>query len=190
MSRHGAKGQIVTLNDLASIGSFVSGFAVVISLIYLGLQIRQNTKHSQALIQQGRAARIADTSLRSAELRADEAIDRCFNGSTDVSAKDVARFLFICRAIFISAEDSYYHHQEGLMDGATYESFVTSLRTGLGAPGIAAAWKMTRDMYESQFRDFMDCTAGDVTGRYSARGLENWKKAVAEVTAAAQPAAG
>ena len=57
----------------SSLGSFISGIAVLASLVYLALQIRQNTKHSQALIQQGRAARIADTALRIAELRADDA---------------------------------------------------------------------------------------------------------------------
>jgi hypothetical protein len=41
----------MSLSDLASIGSFVSGAAVLVSLVYLRLQIRQNTRHSQALIQ-------------------------------------------------------------------------------------------------------------------------------------------
>ena len=41
----------MSLNDLASIGSFVSGMAVVISLIYLSIQIRQNTRHERAAMQ-------------------------------------------------------------------------------------------------------------------------------------------
>src|SRR5204862_8359032 len=98
----------MTLTDLASIGSLVSGLAFLVSLAYLSLQIRQNARHSQALIQQGRAARIADTALRLAELRESEALDKCFEGSSDISEKDVARFLYICRAAFISAEDSFF----------------------------------------------------------------------------------
>ena len=45
----------MSLSDLASIGSLVSGVAVLVSLIYLSQQTRQNTKHSRALIQQGRS---------------------------------------------------------------------------------------------------------------------------------------
>jgi hypothetical protein len=37
----------MSLSDLASIGSFVSGIAVVITLIFLLLQIRQNTRALQ-----------------------------------------------------------------------------------------------------------------------------------------------
>src|SRR5476651_1123571 len=39
----GLKGITMTLADLSSLGSFISGVAVLISLIYLGLQVRQNT---------------------------------------------------------------------------------------------------------------------------------------------------
>ena len=36
----------MTLSDLASIGSLISGIAVLISLIYLSLQVRQAEKIS------------------------------------------------------------------------------------------------------------------------------------------------
>jgi hypothetical protein len=170
----------MTLSDLASIGSFISGVAVIVSLVYLSLQIRQNTKHSQALIQQGRAARIADTSLRLAELAATEGLERCFQGLPDVSENDVRRFTFLCRAIFISAEDSFFQNRQGLLNGAAFESFVSSMRAGMGAPGIAAAWMLTREMYEPQFRDFIDRTMGDAVGRVaSSRGLARWKDVIA-----------
>jgi len=171
----------MTLSDLASIGSFVSGIAVLVSLVYLSLQIRQNTKHSQALIQQGRAARISESALRLAELAESEGLERCFQGSAEVSNNDVRRFLFLCRSIFISAEDSFFQHRQGLLDRAAFDSFKSSLRSGMGSPGIATAWKMTREMYEPDFRDFMDRTMGDLTGEadVEARGLARWKAVVA-----------
>ena len=170
----------MTLSDLSSIATVVSGLAVLVSLVYLSLQIRQNTRHSQALILQGRAARISETALRLAELAGSPGLERCFEGSADVAANDVRRFLFLCRAIFISAEDSYYQNRRGLLDGPGFESFESSVRAGMGAPGIAAAWKMTREMYEPKFRDFMDRTCGDVTGEADgeARSLTRWKQAV------------
>jgi len=57
----------MTLSDLASIGSLVSGIAVLVSLAYLAQQTRQNSKHTRALIQQCRAIQLADMPLRSAE---------------------------------------------------------------------------------------------------------------------------
>jgi hypothetical protein len=45
----------MSLSDLASISNLVSSVAVLASLVYLAQQIRQNTKHTRTLIQQGRS---------------------------------------------------------------------------------------------------------------------------------------
>lgn len=179
----------MSLSDLASLGSFVSALAVLASLVYLSLQIRQNTKHSQALIQQGRAGRIADSALRLAEFRGIDGIDKCFDGKNDVTAQDVGRFLFICRAIFVSSEDSYFQNRKGLLDETAFQAFETSVRAGMGAPGLAAGWLMTRDMYEPGFRAYMDSMMGDLNGRSApgSRGLERWKQTLAQISRPAAP---
>lgn len=152
----------MSLADLASIGSFVSGVAVLISLVYLSLQIRQNTKHSRALIQQGRAARIADTALRLAEFPDAVGFDKCFAGEADVTAAELRRFLNVARAIFISAEDSYFQHRHGLLDDVSFASFEASLKNGMGSSGLGVAWRLTSGMYEPEFRAYVERTMGDL----------------------------
>ena len=48
----------MSLSDMASVASIISSAAVALSLIYLGLQAHQNTKHTRALIQAGRVDRL------------------------------------------------------------------------------------------------------------------------------------
>ncbi len=57
----------MTLSDLANHSTFLSGIAVTASLIYLALQVHQNTKHTRALIRQGRASRAVTVTLAEAE---------------------------------------------------------------------------------------------------------------------------
>lgn len=168
----------MTLESLSSIGSFISGIAVMVSLVYLSVQIRQNTKHSQALIQQGRAARIADTALRLADLRADEGLNGCFEGVAQSSAKDVSRFLMAARAVFVSAEDSFFQGEDGLLGPPAFESYKASLRSGMGSSGLAAAWLLTRDMYEPKFQAFMDEINGDLNRTGSERSTNAWRAAL------------
>ena len=47
----------MTLSDLAAIGSLVSGLAVLVSLVYVSIQIRQTERNQRALINQGAMAR-------------------------------------------------------------------------------------------------------------------------------------
>jgi len=50
-------------SDLAALGSFTSGIAVVATLVFL-LQIRQTVRNQRSLMQQGRTARIVDATYR------------------------------------------------------------------------------------------------------------------------------
>jgi hypothetical protein len=142
--------------------------AVLVSLVYLSLQIRQNTKHSQALIQQGRAARITDVALRLAELRGDDGLHRCFEGWPEASDKDVSRFLNVARAVFISAEDSFLQSEEGLLNPTAFNSYM--------------AWLLTRDMYEPKFRAFMDANYGGLAASARSRPREAWRTAIASLS--------
>jgi hypothetical protein len=49
----------ISLSDISSIASLVSSIAVVISLFYLSIQIRQAQKNQRAIMQQGRSSGIA-----------------------------------------------------------------------------------------------------------------------------------
>jgi len=63
----------MSLSDLASIGSFVSGASVFVSLVFLYFQLRKvneqvtlNTKHTQALVWQGATDRAVSQVLQMA----------------------------------------------------------------------------------------------------------------------------
>jgi hypothetical protein len=51
----------MSLSDLAALGSFVSGVAVMVTLIFLLLQMRQANRNQRALMQRMRSARNIET---------------------------------------------------------------------------------------------------------------------------------
>lgn len=170
----------MTLSDLASIGGLISGLAVLGSLIYLGLQIRQNTKHSRALIQQGRAARNTEFNLRLAEFDFSDGIEKCFAGDPDVSARDLRRYLLLTRANVLSFEDSFLQHAEGLMEGQAFEHFERTVQTAMNGHGFRAAWRLMRPTFGSDFGMYMDKLALGATGRNGPSQLTLWKAAIDE----------
>src|SRR5665213_3244937 len=102
----------MTLSDLASIGSLVSGVAVLVSLIYLAQQTRQNSRHTRALIQQGRASQgqagivqwiATDPSTAEVYLRGCE-------GDITMDRVQFIRFIYMMISAFFAWEDSFYQH--------------------------------------------------------------------------------
>ena len=60
MQVKGRLGGVVTLEQLGNIGELMGGIAVVASLHYVGVQLRQNTKITKASVRQSIAARASE----------------------------------------------------------------------------------------------------------------------------------
>jgi hypothetical protein len=166
----------MTLSDAAAIGSLVSGVAVLISLIYLALQVKQAEKNQRALMQQGRANRVVDSTMRIIESGLNTLWNRGLRGDESLTAEEIDQFLLMSRAGFVSAEDSFLQHLAGQFDSTAYKSFETGARTIFMSPGLRAAWRVSANQYGEEYVRFMDGvmkeTALAPAQRASARWLE------------------
>jgi hypothetical protein len=105
----------MSLSDLASLSTALSGIIVTASLIYLALQTHQNAKHTKALIQQGRTDRAvsalmawATTDLTKAWLvRNGEA------PTPDAIYRRQTSLMFEC--LLRGSIDSFAQHADGLL---------------------------------------------------------------------------
>ena len=147
----------MTLSDLASIGSLVSGVAVLVSLVYLAQQTRQNSKHTRALIQQGRAEQTIDYTFQWAgDVSLVEAVLKSENVDPTLDRIQFHRYLYTCMSSFAFLEDQFYQHRDGLVDEDRHASSVSIASSRLRSPGYRACWKMLRYGYASDFQQFMD----------------------------------
>ncbi len=169
----------MSLSDLASIGSCVSGVSVLISLIYLSLQVRQSERNQRAILQQGRAARTTDTMLRLADGDITDAFLKGTRGDDDISLKEIMQFRYAFRAVMFGLEDTYFQHRQTLLDDDAFESTVATLRYSFTTPGYRAAWKLARPMHDPSFVAFVDQLAAEVTVAPPPDEVGRWKTAVA-----------
>jgi hypothetical protein len=148
----------MSLSDLASLGNLVGGIAVLVSLAYLSVQVRQNSKHTRALIQQGRAQRGWEFNMRLADASTSLAQVWISGRSADptMTEEQEVRYLGICRAAFLAHEDSFRQHRAGLYEDAAYEGSLLVLKSRVAHPGMRAAWRMLRDTFDPEFRLAVD----------------------------------
>ena len=147
----------MTLSDLASLGSFASSFAVMISLVYLALQVRQAERNQQANIRMGRANRTVQVMLTRSDPSVARAWMKGMSGALDISEEELVQFQALCAAGLTSAEDSFYQHKEGLLNDAAFNSYVRGLKVTFSSPGMRAMWKRGgRRALGAEFVTFID----------------------------------
>jgi hypothetical protein len=146
----------MTLLDLASIGSFISGVAVVVTLIFLLLQIRQANLNQRALMQQMRSARTIDTILKESESYFSETFCLASQDSPTMTESQILSFVQAMEATFFNWEDSFLQIKAGTLDATSFESDNNGIRQAASVPAFRVAWRMNRKWYSSGFREYVD----------------------------------
>jgi hypothetical protein len=146
----------VTLSDLASIGSLVSGVAVLVSLIYLALQVRQAEKNQRALMNQGTAARVSEAILALAQPPLAGLSARAQSGETDFSAEEINQLRLILRVALLSLQDALIQYRAGLVDHITFQNSTGALKSILCLPSYRAIWVRNRSSYAPEMAEFVD----------------------------------
>lgn len=175
----------MSLSDLAALGSFVSGVAVLVSLVFLyfqirqvNMQVRQTEKNQQALIRQNRATRVVDLHMRRAEASLVDAIRKGQNGDDDITLTELSQYRFNCVATFFNLEDTYYQHAEGLLNDAAFASFSLGL-TGLFATiGMQVMWETNRPAFPTDFVQYIDKIIAETQVVPPVDALSGWKASV------------
>jgi hypothetical protein len=174
----------MSLSDLASIGSFVSGAAVVVSFVFLALQIRQGNRNQRALMQQGRAERTVDILLRTAEPALHESMMRGASGDQTLEPAKVDIFVRIGIAAFVNWEDAFLQHRTGAIDPAGRSADEAAMRAILSAPAYRATWKTVRYQFGGDYRDYVDGMVREVKPAPSVDLGGMWKTHLAQELAA------
>ena len=150
----------MTLSDLASLGSFVSGVAVLVSLLYLALQMRQARQHTAAQISQ---ARVHSGMQLNEQYVADPAFADLFmrgiRGDRDLTDGDWFRLHFLFSSAFMLFEDDFRQYKAGLISAERHSGAVKRLSRGFQNPGYRAAWTVQREGFEPDFQAHMDSIA-------------------------------
>src|SRR3954468_19816726 len=170
----------MTLSVLAALGSFVSGFAVLISLIYLALQVRVTERNQQISIRHSRASRIVQLQLALADPAVANAWLHGSGSPHELTQTELSQFISLCRALFFHFEDSFYQREEGLLNDDAFETVVAGARLSARSPGWRAAWRIARPNFGGRFLNFMDAVvAGSAVEPPVDLSLEAWNIAFA-----------
>jgi hypothetical protein len=151
----------MALSDLAALGSFVSGLAVLVSLIYLALQIRQSDRHQRSVGLQARADRLVETYFRLADPEMQEVMNSVQSGDDKITLAQLGQFEAIFKAVMYGADDAFRQHKAGLVSDDVFEGYRASLRDRCAGAGWRAMWKRRRHFWGHEFREFVDRLVAD-----------------------------
>jgi hypothetical protein len=146
----------MTLSDLANIGSLINGVAVLVSLIYLSLQIRQAAKNQQSSVHHGRAQQATEYIRYITQADIYETVMRGSTGDVSLDMMQANRFVISQQCAFLILEDLLLQYREHMLDEAQYRAVMEQLRYQCSLSGFRGAWMLSRGNFGKDFAKVMD----------------------------------
>jgi len=145
------------ITTLAAWGEFLGGIAVVVSLVYLAGQIRQNSR----LLQVSTTAALGDQEIEFTKLIIeDPEISRIFeDGAADrdsLSEADRRRFDAFLRMTVATFQRNFFVEQDGALKGSLWEAEIRGTSYILQQPGSRRWWDDWRFTFSGEFGEFVD----------------------------------
>jgi len=165
----------VDLSQLADLGELLGGGAVVASLVYLAIQIRQNTRTVRASTLHQNTDLWSSLFLRLAEPDLARAYVAGMAGAPDIRPLQYTQFFFVCRSMFLAFENQYYQMRHGVLDPEAYAGYERSIsRQFLAFRGFRLWWTMNRSVFSPKFVDHIDTMIAEVPEADPGSLLSEW----------------
>ena len=165
----------MTLSDLANIGEFFGGIAVLGSLVYLAIQIRQNTKAVRGATLQQNTDFWGNLFLQLADQKLTLTYAVGMQGRPDIPPINFAQFHFIARAMFLGLENQYFQYRHGILDSESYLGYERIIKGQvLAYRGFRIYWEQNSVYYSPIFISYIDALVESTPELVGAPLLDEW----------------
>ena len=143
----------MSLEDLGNIGEFVAAVAVVVSLIYLAVQIGQNTRWLRASLADVHFRGVADWL---SNVASNSELGKTFfvglQQFEDLSDGEQRQFLFLILSLFKTYERLHYQYCQGNVEEALWNREAAPLLLFIQSSVFDTWWKARRDWFQEDFQ--------------------------------------
>lgn len=147
----------MSLETLANTGELVSAIAVVISLVYLAYQVRQNTR---ALRTENYARALDRVAAIQARLSSDPALTRVFNrGAVEpasLTPEERIQFTWAFYEMFGAFEFMFHQSEMGALPGEVWQRWSDTMSWWLSLPGVDVWWRARPAPFSADFSAFVE----------------------------------
>ena len=149
--------ETMTLENIYFIGQTIAALAIVVSLIYVGAQVRQNTSATQTASAQAYVtANNEIVGLINASPKLADVLHQGANGLSALKGGDQIRFVAFHDLVFISFQSFHLQWKRGTLDEALWVTYKQAFIDALQQKGQQEWWKMRRHWFNSEFQDYVE----------------------------------
>jgi len=147
----------MTIQDWGALGEMISGFAIIVSLIYVAAQIRQNTK--AITVSTSHACLDLHVGIISPIMVEKEFRDiywRGLKGLSRLQGAETAAFAVWAINTFRIWETFWFQWQDGVFDSHTWKGWERQFADLFAYPGIKEVWLIRKHQLSDEYCNWVE----------------------------------
>ena len=145
------------LKKTALIIEIIGGIAIIISLIFVGIQLRESSKATRSATA---ASTVSEVTSFYSNLGNSTEGSRIFYEfmirPDSLSATERFQAMMNSHGVMLTIQNSYYLVEEGTLDEKIKESLVASIIAVKDNPGFKLYWKTRKDLFFPEFQIYVE----------------------------------
>ena len=159
----------------AAIAEIVGAVAVIITLIYLSIQVKHNTKAMQGQAISDVTRNVHEQVNMVLQGQDVAATLKKFASEKALDPDDAILIDFLLTAVFVARQNEYFQWKQGLLDESVFRSLHHVINTLLESPNGQFWWQHEgRRLVAPEFVEFVD----EIVKSSSSESLQAWKTAI------------
>lgn len=147
----------MNLQELAQIGEFLGGVSVLITLIYLAIQLKGNTR----AVQSAAAQQTHETLVQGYfEVARNADLNRIFRTGTidytSIDENEAGQFFAFWSGIMYVAQNWIYQRDSGALDEKLVDSFLTGISLNFHSPGFSVFWDQRKSTFSNELIEWVE----------------------------------
>lgn len=142
----------MSLSELANVGEALGGLAVLISIVYLALEVRRNTRTARSTASWNATVTLGElcegishnADLSALVVRASDAAAR----PEDLSEDEFAQYFLFFRSVFFKYEAQWYLWKEGTLSDEMWENRRKWAKSFVSLPVPGRVWQIEKEHHQ------------------------------------------
>jgi hypothetical protein len=145
------------LSDWASLAEVIGAIAIVVSLIYVGIQVNDSALAVRSATANETSAAISSWySELGTSIQATDVFVRGIANPESLTSSETAQFIYLTHGLFFQYQGAFYLAEEGTLDSELQQSLVNTLLGVREQPGFLMYWEQRGTLFQPGFREFVD----------------------------------
>ncbi|RLD25933.1 MAG: hypothetical protein DRI75_12610 [Bacteroidetes bacterium] len=145
------------LKNIALFAEILGGIAILISLIFVGIQFKENAKATKSANASATVAALANWYVEMGNNSESSELFYNFMADPDaLTSQERFQAVMNSHGLFIIFQNSFYLVKEGTLDSEMQNSLTSAMLGAVGQPGFKFFWEQRKSFYFKDFRLYIE----------------------------------